>query len=334
MSGASSSPSLPNISLIVLGGTITMTSGAGGGITPRLTAEALLAAVPGLEAVANVTPLSPFRIPGASLTLDQIGEVAGLAREAVRDGAAGVVVVQGTDTIEETTFALDCMWDEEAPIVVTGAMRGPEAAGADGPANILAAVMTAASHQARARGALAVMDDHIHTATAVTKSHTGFCSAFISAGQGLSGEVMEGAAFFFAPPTVRRRACAIPSRAIPPVALIKPGIGEDSRLIEALPDLGYRGAVIEAMGAGHVAEGLSGPLAALARVFPVILASRTGSGPVFRKTYGFKGGEIDLLSKGLIPAGRLNALKARLLLQLVLANGGAHDDVVRAFASE
>lgn len=319
------------VTLIVLGGTITMTANAGGGITPKLTAEALIDAVPGLGAVAEIRPVSPFSIPGASLTLEQLGEVARIAKHAVDGGASGVVVVQGTDTIEETAFALDCMWDEDAPLIVTGAMRGPEAAGADGPANILASVIAASCDDARSRGALVVMEDRIHTARAVVKSHTGLCSAFTSGAIGPAGEVMEGRPFFFAPPPPRRfPAIAPPSAPIPPVALLKLGLGEDARLVEALPGLDYKGAVIEAMGAGHVAERLSDPLGALAATMPVVLASRTGNGPVFSRTYGFKGGEIDLLSKGLISAGRLGGLKARLLLQLLLAGGADRQDCVSA----
>ncbi|AQZ52983.1 asparaginase [Martelella mediterranea] len=319
------------VTLIVLGGTITMTADASGGITPKLSAQALVDAVPGLAEIADVEPLSPFKLPSASLTLEQLGEVARMARRAVDGGASGVVVVQGTDTIEETAFALDCMWAEDAPIIVTGAMRGPEAAGADGPANILASVIAASSDQARSRGALVVMNDCIHTARAVTKSHTGLCSAFTSGAVGPAGEIMEGRPFFFAPPSPRRLpAIAPPSEPVPPVALLKLGLGEDARLVEALPGLGYKGAVIEAMGAGHVAERLSEPLGALAATMPVALASRTGNGPVFKSTYGYKGGEIDLLSKGLINAGRLSGLKARLLLQLLLASGGDREDCASA----
>lgn len=330
-----SSPSpAARVTLIVLGGTITMTADQSGGITPRLSAEALIEAVPGLARVAQVEPLSPFRIPGASLTVAQIAEVAAIARSAVSEGAAGVVVVQGTDTIEETAFALDCLWDQPAPIIVTGAMRGPEAAGADGPANLLASVTVAASEAARGRGALVVMNDQVHGAAAVTKAHTGLCSAFVSRGAGPVGEVLEGRAFFFTPPPPRGPALALPGGDVPPVALLKLGLGEGPALMEALPGLGYQGLVVEAMGAGHVAECLADPLGKLADRLPVVLTSRTGDGPVFRRTYGFVGGEIDLLARGLIAGGRLSGLKARLRLQLVLAAGGTLEDCRAAFAVE
>lgn len=331
------SSSLPSIALILLGGTITMTRDATGGIAPTLTADALLQAVPGLSDVADVIPQSPFRIPGASLTIPHLVQVAQAAAAAVAEGATGVIVVQGTDTIEETAFALDCLWTESAPLVVTGAMRGPEAAGADGPANLLAAAIAVSAPALRDMGVLVVLNDQVHAAANVAKTHTGLCSAFVSRGAGPIAEICEGQVHLLS--LVRRpvRGLSLPTTLtasdVPSVAIFKPGLGEDARLLNALPGLGYTGLVVEAMGAGHVAEWLSDPLADVARQIPVILCSRAGDGPVFRSTYGFKGSEIDLIGKGLIPAGRLPAIKARLLLQFLLAQGADRTRIAQAFGS-
>ena len=322
---------LPSVALILLGGTITMTQDASGGIAPTLTAEALLQAVPGLSDVAQVTPQSPFRIPGASLTLPHLAQVVRDAQAAVAVGAVGVIVVQGTDTIEETAFALDCLWTGPAPLIVTGAMRGPQAAGADGPANLLAAAIAASSIDLRDTGVSVVLNDQIHTAAQVAKSHTGLCSAFVSRGGGPMAEVFEGRVHRLSHAPRPARALPLPGDTVPAVALFKPGLGEDARLLPTLHDLGYQGLVIEAMGAGHVSEILSDPACDVARQMPVILCSRTGDGPVFQRTYGFKGSEIDLIAKGLIPAGRLPAIKARLLLQLLLAAGTDQAGIAAAF---
>lgn len=76
--------------------------------------------------------------------------------------ADGVVVSQGTDTLEETAFLADLVWSRDAPLVLTGAMRNPTLPGADGPANLLAALQVAASDDARGQGALVVLADEIH----------------------------------------------------------------------------------------------------------------------------------------------------------------------------
>ncbi|MCD6022720.1 MAG: L-asparaginase/archaeal Glu-tRNAGln amidotransferase subunit, partial [Actinomycetia bacterium] len=72
-------------------------------------------------------------------------------------------------------------------------------------------------------------------------------------------------------------------------------------------------------------------LGSLASVMPVVLASRTGAGEILQRTYGFIGSEIDLLERGLIPAGYLDGLKARILLSLLLRRGVATDDIPAVF---
>ena len=109
-------------------------------------------------------------------------------------------------------------------------------------------------------------------------------------------------------------------------------MGFEGRLLTALPDLGYSGLVVEGMGAGHVPEEVAPALGEVASRIPVVLASRAMTGPVFEGTYGYPGGEIDLIRRGLIPAGFLSGLKARLLLGLSVRNGAGPEDVRRAFA--
>jgi L-asparaginase len=108
-------------------------------------------------------------------------------------------------------------------------------------------------------------------------------------------------------------------------------MGDDGRLLGSLPGLGYAGVVLEGMGAGHVPADVAPLVGELAARIPVVLASRAMTGHVFTHTYGYPGSEIDLIQRGVVPAGYLSGLKARLLLGLVMRSGkGA--DVAAAFA--
>lgn len=311
----------PRLVLVSLGGTITMTASAGPGIVPTLTGADLVAAVPALAEVADIEAVSPFRLPGPSLTLAHLREVARLLNARLAGDVAGAIVVQGTDTIEETAFVLDLLVGGDKPVVVTGAMRGPEAPGADGPANLLASAIVAAAPAARGLGTLVVLNDTIHAARFVQKASTFLPSTFASLATGPLGCVIEGRARVDMRVTRSAVIAGGADGVDQPVALLTAALGDDGRMLAGLPDLGYRGLVIEAMGVGHVPAAIVPALARLAEIFPVVLSSRVASGPVFARTYGFPGSETDLLARGLIPGGALGGLKSRLLLSLLLGVG-------------
>jgi L-asparaginase len=321
----------PRLLVLSLGGTITMVPSDSGGITPELGAAELVASVPALGDVAEIEARSPFRLPSPSLTPGNLVEIARAIEEGFASGFDGAVVIQGTDTIEESAFILDLLVGGEKPVVVTGAMRGADAPGADGPANLLAAARVAAAPEARGLGSLAVLNYDIHAARFVQKSHTTLPSAFSSSLVGPLGAVVEGRTCFF----VRvSRAPTLPSSDGPPapVALVKWAMGDDGRLLSALPGLGYAGLVVEGMGAGHVPADAAPILGALAGKIPIVLASRAMTGPVFTRTYGYPGSEIDLIARNLVPAGYLSGLKARLLLGLILRSKVDRSEIATVFA--
>ena len=269
--------------------------------------------------MADVTAAEFLRVPSGDLTIDDVVALALAIDECFLEGVDGVVVTQGTDTIEETSFALDLLVGGARPVVVTGAMRNPTTASADGPANLLASVVVAASPDAAGLGTLVVLNDEIHAARFVRKSHTSDVATFQSPSCGPLGWIIEGRARIalrVAPlvPLVRAS-----RRDVPPVALIRVTLGEGPRMIEHLHSMGYVGVVVEGFGGGHVPASMVASLETLASEIPVVLASRTGSGELLRRTYAFSGSEQDLLARGLIAAGSLDGLKSRILLGLVMS---------------
>ena len=315
----------PAVSVASLGGTITMTSAsAGAAVTPTLQAADLVAAVPALDEVAELSAATLRTEPGAWLTPLDVVAVGDWAREQEADG---IVVVQGTDTIEETAYLLGLHWDRPQPLVVTGAMRAPSAPGADGPANLLSAVVVAGSAAARDRGALVVLNDDVHAAGRVRKSDAIAMHAFSSAPFGPVGRVHEGTVTFADRPA---RWPALPpplAGRSPRVALLETHLGDRGELLRLVADAGYDGVVLAGFGAGHVSAALAEAVTEVVAGCPVVLATRTGGGPVLRATYGFVGSEQDLLARGVVSAGWLDPRKARLLLWALLAAGLDADEL-------
>lgn len=323
---------LPSALVLSLGGTIAMAAqGAGhGGVAPRLTAEDLVAAVPELAEEA-ILELRDFRtIPGAWLEIDDIAAVAELLNKQVAAGTAGFVITQGTDTLEETAYLLDLLYEGAAPVVVTGAMRNAQMAGADGPANLLAAVRTAVSPQAREMGVIVAFADELHAARHVQKIHSTSPSAFSSPGAGPVGYLIEGQPrFHFA--LGRQPRVDLPLIRPASVEVIEATLGSEGAFLDAAGSLD--GLVVAAFGAGHVPRAWAPRLGDLASRVPVVLTSRTGAGSVLSGTYDFgPGSETDLLGRGLINGGRLEPRKARLLLLALLRSGADQTTIQAAFA--
>jgi len=324
--------SRPKVVVFGLGGTIAMTSGTGEGVSPTLSAHDLVTAVPGLASTEIDIEVVDFRRrPGASLTFADIASLATAAARELAAGAAGVVVTQGTDTIEETAYLLDLLHQRPEPVVVTGAMRNPTMAGADGPANLLAAIQAAASPAASNQGCLVVLADEIHAARWVAKTHSTSGATFRSPDTGPIGYVMEGAVRLLTR-VPYRLSIPTPIRAEHArVGLYTVSLDDDATLLNAIGPA-CDGLVVAGFGVGHVPEPLVQPLTTLAARIPVVLASRTPAGPTLTRTYGFPGSERDLLTRGLIPAGWLHPHKARILLRTLLAAQPKPHDIAPAFA--
>ena len=322
----------PRVAVGSLGGTIAMASESGIGVTPTLEAGDLVAAVPALASVASLEATTLAVLPSASLGHDDCARTLAWARAAVDGGAIGVVLVQGTDTLEETAYLFDLGWDRPEPLVVTGAMRSPQRAGSDGPANLLAAVTTAAEPASRGLGVLVVMNDEIHAAARVAKTDSMAVEAFRSPVFGPLGRLIEGRPVYGNRPGRHASLGEPVPSAFPRVALLTAHLGDDGELLRLVTSAGFDGVVLAALGVGHVSTAVAEAVSAVAGQLPVVFASRTGAGSTAKTTYGFVGSESDLLARGAIAAGWLTPVKARLLLGSLLCRGYGHDEIARQFA--
>lgn len=321
---------LDRVALFTLGGTIAMAGGDGGAVV-RLSGRDLVAGLGRRGVEVDVRDLRA--VPGGDLSFLDILDVVDAADEAVAKGACGIVLTQGTDTLEETAFLIDALWARDAPFVITGAMRNPTLPGPDGPANVLAACVVAAAASARCRGALVVFNDEIHAARHVRKSHSMSTATFACPDLGPIGHVVEGAARFLAE-LPRPRPVTGVSRtdlATTRIALYTTTLDDDGVLLNGIADT-HHGLVVAAFGVGHVPGALAPVLGELVAAMPIVLTSRTGAGPVLADTYGAIGSERDLRRRGLIGGGFLHPYKARVLLRLLVAAGASRDEIADRFA--
>lgn len=310
---------MAHISLLATGGTISTQYGAAGA-TPGLDAEAIAGALHRRGEPVSVRTRDVLQISSRNMTPLAMWQIARAVQEEIDAGAQGVVITHGTDTLEETAYALSLVLPVSVPIVLTGAMRVPGSPGEDGPANLAAALAVASDPAFAAYGPVVVHQDEIHLARWVTKTYSTRVAAFTSPASGPIGIVVEGRAVPLAGPLPRPLVthAAAPDKC---VEIIWSAAGTGGWIVDAISSH-VDGIVVAAAGGGHVAHSLAESLVrAVGKGVAVVLASRCPAPQVLQHTYGGAGGEIQLLAAGLLPAGDLAPAKARLRLIFGLSAG-------------
>ena len=248
---------------------------------------------------------------------------------ALRHDVAGVVLTQGTDTIEETAYFLHLVLKTRKPVVVTGAMRPASALGSDVALNLYQAVTLARHPGAHGQGVLVVMNDRIHCAREVVKTHTWSLDSLQSPEFGPLG-CMVGDQPMLSRKTTRRHTTdtkfLLGDQPLPRVDLVWGCAGISPDVVEGLVQQGALGLVYAGPGNGSVAAAVKPALAAAARAgVAVVRASRVPTGVVVRNA------AEDDDAMGLVAAGSLPAVKARVLLRLALAQGADAAQLQRLF---
>ena len=313
---------MARVAVVFTGGTIsTAFDPVAGGNIPVLDGAAILARTPGLESFAEVVAIDRGRTPASHFTFPALLGLAAVLRDALADPSVdGAVVVQGTDTIEETSFCWDLVLDGAKPVVVTGAMRASDQAEFDGPANLLDAVRVASAASMRGAGVVVCLAGTIEPADDVMKMHASALDTFASPNGGSLGRVGADGVTLFRPRGSRRQV-AVPFRAAERVHLITATVAMDGSLLDAARAAGADGIVVAATGAGNTDPSLlAAAIRAMDAGVPVALASRCPSGRA-STAYAFPGGGANWVRAGAIPVGHLCAVKARVALALGLGAG-------------
>jgi L-asparaginase len=323
---------VPRVAVVFTGGTISMRHDpVAGGNVPALSGAEILAHVPGLDEVADVIAIDRGRTPASHFTFPALFELWEAIRDAGKQpGVDGVVVVQGTDTIEETAFFFDLLHDADIPIVVTGAMRTASAPDYDGPANLRRAVAAAAAPSLRGAGVVVVLSGSIEPADDVTKTHTLAFDTFRSLNSGSLGRVDGDRVIVDHPRGPRRHVAA--THAAERVHLVTATVAMDGTPIDALRHAGADGFVVAATGAGNTSPSLlAAAERAMADGLPVVLTTRSPSGAA-SADYAFPGGGASWVRAGAMLAGHLGGPKARVALALGLGAGLGRDALAALLA--
>lgn len=324
---------MPRVAVVFTGGTISMRRDpVAGGNVPILTGEGILAATAGLDAIAEVVAIDRGLIPASHFMFDDLFALSGAVAEALADPTtAGAVVVQGTDTIEETAFFLDLLHAGPKPIVVTGAMRTSEHPAFDGPANLRDAVRCASASALAEAGVVVVLAGTIEPADDVTKVHASAFDTFRSLNTGPLGQVTEGGEVVVTRPRGVRRQVAT-TRAAERVHLVRATVAMDGTPIEALRAAGADGFVVEATGAGNTSAALlAAAERAMADGLPVALTTRCPAGAA-TDAYAFPGGGATWVRAGAFLTGHLGGPKARIAMALGIGAGMDGDGLANLLA--
>ncbi|WP_186332266.1 asparaginase [Bordetella genomosp. 13] len=304
------------VSLYAVGGTIAGSAASRTNTTDYqvgIAAADLLAAVPEIAQIAEVSHEQIANVPSSDVGADLLLKLSKAVTERLRDpGVDGVVVTHGTDTLPESAFFLDVTVASPKPVVFVGAMRPASAVSADGPSNLLKAIALAGAREARGRGTLIALNDRIGSAFYTNKTHSTAVETFRADEQGSVGVFINlRPRFWYEPakPVDKPFFDVSGIDTLPKVAILYAYQDQDDLLIDAAIQNGAQGIVIAASGHGSVSTPTKLRIRELeAQGFPVVRATRTGNGVVAEKPEG-------------IGAGVYSVTKARWLLALALASG-------------
>jgi L-asparaginase len=309
--------------VVTTGGTIAMKyDPVRKSVFPAVTGEELVEAVPPLANVCPVDVVEFSNIPSPHMTPKIMFKLTHMIDEILgKDDVSGVVVTHGTDTLEETAYFLDLALKSQKPVCLTAAMRHAGDVSPDGPKNILCAVKTAAASEAVGKGVFVVLNEEIHSAREVTKTHTANPKTFASPFWGPIGYVDEDKVIF------RRQPVGLlkiqPEEIVEDVHLVKLVAGSDDFFFKCLVDRKVKGIVVEGLGRGNVPPAVvPGIKLAIDNGIPVVLSTRVMGGRVL-DVYGYEGAVKPLKEMGVILGGEINGQKAR--IKLILALGITND---------
>lgn len=309
---------MKKILVLHTGGTIAMQEDPKTGVVQTKLSNPLLEVRLTLPNDVTIQTEDIFNLPSPHITPSHMLKLKERVQEAMIQGFDSIVITHGTDTLEETAFFLDTTIGNQIPIIITGAMRSSNELGSDGLYNFLSAIRVAASPEAIGMGVLVVMNDEIHSARYVTKTHTSNVATFLTPTLGPVGLVNKSRILFL------QKILKVPHLDVSTVEgvipIVKAYAGMHGELFEALAQTKIDGLVIEAFGAGNLPPDTTKPIQEMIQQgIPVVLVSRCFNG-VAEPVYSYPGGGKELSDLGVIFCMSISSQKARIKLLIAQNN--------------
>lgn len=322
-----------SIAIFTTGGTILSEIDRSSGVVlPKFSGEALIKNVGEISEEFNITHVEFCNKPGSDLTLEDGLKLSTAIRDIQKKYTFdGVVVLQGSDTMDEIPYFISLTTETKTPIVFTGAMKSNYDSYSDATGNLLGAARVAVTKSARNRGVLVYFNETVFSAQDIYKEHASRIDAFASR-FGPIGSVINKKVHFFR--EISRENVYEIVDISAKVPLIKVNTGIDAQIINAMVDGGASGLVIEGYGSGNVPEFLVDSIEnAIKKGVTVIVTTRCTFGESYA-CYGYKGGGAHLEKLGVILSGESSGIKSRIKLAVMLSAGAAKEEVISAFRYE